>query len=492
MRRGHRFVYPLIAGFFGGVILASLYRVSLPLLLFFILLAGVCLMLGCVRHTPVWFLMAIVLCGSVLGMARSMEKEASLPIEETEIFMGQEVILEGMIVEDPDLREGNTKLTILVDVVGTTTADFRILATVVRHPSFTYGDRIRLQGKLLRPEIFSEDGEHFFNYPKWLAKDGIVAQTTYPKVTLISSGGGSFIIRGLYKMKHAFVRNLNRLIGEPESGLLSGLLVGSKQALGKEGKEQFTRAGVIHVVVLSGYNVALVALAVMYLLSFLPLRVGIVVGGVAMILFVLMVGASATAVRATLMAILVLVAKMTGREGDALRILFIAAFLMAFHNPMIVVFDPSFQLSFLATLGLITLSPRLEKKLTWIPKRFGMSEIVSATIATQITVLPLLLWMSGLFSVVALPVNLLILPMVPLAMLCGFVTGVIGFISSLLALPFALITEIILMYQIQTVYFFASLPFSAFTLPAFPFMIVVICYALFGYWYIKTTPASRQ
>ncbi len=169
----------------------------------------------------------------------------------------------------------------------------------------------------------------------------------------------------------------------------------------------------------------------------------------------------------------------------------IAGFLMVLHNPMIVAFDPSFQLSFVATLGLITISPLLEKYFLWVTPRFGARDIVLATLSTQIMVLPLLLSMTGMFSVVALPANLLILPVVPFAMLFGFVTSLIVFVATSMAIPFAWITTLLLWYQLMVAKFFGALPFSSFGVPEIsPLVVATLYVAIGGYIYARTRPAS--
>jgi len=114
----------------------------------------------------------------------------------------------------------------------------------------------------------------------------------------------------------------------------------------------------------------------------------------------------------------------------------VAGFFMVFHNPNILLYDPSFQLSFLATVGLIYVSPKIEHIFRFIPKKSGMREIVGATIGTQIFILPFLVYLVGQISLVSLPVNILILPFIPITMLFGFITGMLGYVSYTLSLIF--------------------------------------------------------
>ncbi|MEK7151852.1 MAG: ComEC/Rec2 family competence protein, partial [Patescibacteria group bacterium] len=171
-------------------------------------------------------------------------------------------------------------------------------------------------------------------------------------------------------------------------------------------------------------------------------------------------------------------ARATGRTHDITIALFLAGFLMLLHNPKILMFDPSFQLSFLATLGLIYGAPLIEKYFHLVPTRFQLREFATATIATQIFVLPLLLYMTGEFSMVALPVNLLVLVFIPLTMLFGFLTGVVGFVSTTLSVPFAAVSYLFLAYELQVVEFFSSLPFASVSVRYFPLWLLIFLYIL--------------
>ena len=233
---------------------------------------------------------------------------------------------------------------------------------------------------------------------------------------------------------------------------------------------------------LSGYNVAIVVAFVLYVLAVvLPLRGRLVVGILAILAFALMVGLSATVVRASLMAALILVAQATGRIYMIARALLFTAVLMVLANPYILIYDPGFQLSFLATLGLIVGAPWLQDRLTFVPGMFGIREFLTATVVTQLFVLPLLLWQIGELSIVSVVVNVLVLPLVPIAMLLTFITGLLGFVSTSLATPVAYLTSFSLTYILTIAEWFAVLPFAAVAVPPFPFWVVPLAYVGLGY-----------
>lgn len=484
--------YAIIAGFAGGIFIRSFFDFGASFWQFLIFLAGAILVAGFILSRfsstkiedprfsiaksgvlPATFILAVAL--GIWRFDLSANKEIAPALENK---VSQTVLLEGIISAEPDERETNTKLTI-----DPASSAGRVLITTASYPEFSYGDKVQLRGILEKPKNFSdEDSLRQFDYVSYLAKDGIGYVMFQPTITLISKNEGNFVKSALFRLKKSFLENIGEIIPEPAASLLGGLVVGAKRTLGADWLEKFRVVGVIHIVVLSGYNITIVAEFFMRLLAFLPRLARLSFGGLAIILFAIMTGGSATVVRASLMAILVIVARATGRLYDITRALLLAGFLMILHNPKILVFDTSFQLSFLSTLGLIYLSPVIEKRLGFITKKLQLRQIAGATIATQVFVLPLLLYQMGQLSLVSLPANLLILPTIPWTMLFGFLAGALGFISQILALPFAFIAYILLTFQLKIVALFAALPFASISIPYFPVWALSACYVVFAVW----------
>ncbi len=400
-------------------------------------------------------------------------------------------ILSGLIVEEPDERENYSRF--IVEISEGEARGVKILVYAKHYPVYKYGDLLGLAGVLKKPERFSlADEERTFDWPAYLAKEDVFFEMFYPRIELVSSGGGSALRRELFSLKDDFLTNISRLISEPHSALLGGLTVGAKQSIPKELIEDFRKTGVVHIVVLSGYNVTIVADAIMRLLGFLPAVFGIGIGILGIVFFAVMTGASATVVRAAIMAGLVLLARATGRIYHISIALFAAGFFMILHNPKILRFDFSFQLSFLASLALIYLSPFFEKHFGFLPKKFNVRGIAAATVSTQVFVLPLLLYKSGLLSVVGIAANLLILPFIPVTMFFGFIAGGIGFVSDFLAAPFSWIAYGLLAYEIKIVEFFAGLPFSSFSVPSFPLWLMVLIYGGYAVIFCKLTGKNKN
>lgn len=383
---------------------------------------------------------------------------------ELDTSLNTTTVLEGVVIQDPDVREKTIRLVVEVEktnsssIYGTT----RVLISVDRFSDVSYGDYVIAKGKLQKPESFETDTGRTFDYPTYLRAHGIAYELSFANVTTVAKDKGNSIVAWLLSVKHTLLDGINTALPEPESALLAGLLIGEKQSLGELITESFRRAGVVHIIVLSGYNVAIVIAVVLFITSRLFARpIALAIAGAFILAFAIMTGASETTIRASGMALIVLFAKFLHRPTDGIRILLIAAAGMALWNPFLVLFDLSYQLSILATLGLILFSDPLAQRMRFIPETLGLREVVATTISTQITVLPLLILSVGSVSLVSLVTNVLVLPAVAGAMLFGFIAGVAALLSNILAFPFIVVAYAILHYIITVSVWFGNLPFAA-------------------------------
>ncbi|MCE9643770.1 ComEC family competence protein [Candidatus Parcubacteria bacterium] len=472
-------------GFLAGVVIATLLPlVSSEIYFLFLLGAALILLSLFVKDRTIWrtyLLIACFILSSALGAVRYLDTRES-PSAALMDAIGHSVRIEGVMLEEPVQRLNSTAITLEVDSLSqggvTYPVEEKVLVSSERIYSLRYGDRLRVEGSLVLPRTFETESGRTFDYPAYLSARGIYALVERPHLEVVGSGEGSFLRQKLYAIKNAFLEALARVLPEPESTLLAGLLLGSQGALPQEVQDSFRIAGLSHIVVLSGYNITLVADASMKALSFLPLLARLGAGSVAIILFVLMVGGGTAAVRAAIMAILVLLARATGRTYAAGRALLFAGTMMVILDPGILLGNVSFQLSFLATAGLIYGSPIFEQMLRRFPEAYGIKALATSTLSAQIFVLPLILYHSGILSIVALPANLLVLPSVPIAMLLGALLGGIALLSTALALPFALVAGLVLKYEISAAMLFAALPGSYLLVPEFSSILLVAVYAL--------------
>ncbi len=486
----------MVGGFLTGVFLASFFSVGYTFALFALLLAtlaGLFVFVRREKRAPL-IVAAIACIAFAAGIAR-MEGAARSEDPTLSSHIGEKVTLSGIVSQEPDKRESNTRLTIDVtslDGRATTSVSARILAIAPLRTEAKYGDMVQVAGELGRPESFDTTLGRSFDYPKYLAKDGILYTLSFAQVELLGENRANPAKAFAIGIKQLFLQGLGASIPEPEAGLAGGITVGDKRSIGGELTEDFIATSLIHMVVLSGYNITIVINGVNALAERAPSYARFGVAGVIVALFALMSGGAATAVRAGAMALIAIYARTTHRTFLASRALGVVCVMMVLWNPWTLAFDPSFQLSALATLGLILFTPIFERWLTRVPKRWAMREILASTIATQLMVLPLLLYQSGTLSLVGLPANLLALVTVPLAMGASAVAAVAGLIAGPLAPIIGFPAYLVLGYEIAVAQFFASLPFASVEVPAFGALWLLIAYAIlftmYGYLKNKTTP----
>ncbi len=445
------------------------------------------------RGGELYRLLALFCMLAVLGVVRTHYAESPVPRIFTE-SVRQRVAYDGTVVSDPDIREKNQRVAIRV-VWGSESTT--VLAIAELTPRVEVGDRVRVSGILVRPQPFDTEGGRIFRYDKYLEKDGIHFLLNFSTITVVEPAPWYSLPASLAHVKHRFLRGLESTLPKENAALAGGIVIGGRTGLSQELRDSFVTSGLVHVIVLSGYNVMIVAEWMMVLLALLTTsrRIRAVAGALALLLFVGIAGFSATAIRATLMALIALYARATNRTYAASRALFVAILLMLIWNPLYLLYDPGFGLSVAATAGLIWLSPLFEDVLYRARTRLGRGEpnklqsfwiqAVATTLAAQTGVLPLLLYNTGNLSLVALPANLLVVAVTPLAMAAAALAGVGGalFASTLtplgeiLSVPADLLTRYIIFIATES----AALPGAALILPAFSFIWVVAAYAALAF-----------
>ncbi|PIR65752.1 MAG: hypothetical protein COU52_02495 [Candidatus Omnitrophica bacterium CG10_big_fil_rev_8_21_14_0_10_43_8] len=477
-----RIFYAVCFGFIFGVLLRSFVLVDFYLnIVFSVIAIALFLFFTLISQNKWGIIFSIFVFVFFLGILRFQIADRPYPsIFESQF--GKDISVSGVITDEPDVRENNQKLTVrtVLKEVSQRTV-LKILVTVGLEDDFQYGDEVSFSGKLEKPENFITDQGKDFDYVNYLRKDGILYLVNYPDIEILSHGHGNKIKSALFYVKEKFLEAVDGAIFSPESLLMGGLILGERASFSNEMRQKFVDTGTIHIIALSGYNVTIVAEWIMKLFSFLPFSFGIGAGILAILLFVLMTGANSTAVRAGLMATLALFARATGRNYDVARALVFAGVLMILINPFVLVYEVSFQLSFIATVAVIFFAPRIEKYFRRVPDFFKLRDIVSVTCAAYVFVLPFILYKMGNLSLVALPANVLILPFIPFTMGLGFFTGLAGSISYILAVPVGYVSYLFLHYELGVINLLSNIPFASITLPNFPLFLIILIYAYFIY-----------
>ncbi|MBP9757025.1 MAG: ComEC family competence protein [Candidatus Pacebacteria bacterium] len=476
-----RILMACVAGFLLGIFYASFYPLTLPLAIACIGSAGILLIAAHVTDGSTYAYMAVFFaCMFLLGAFRyeagrlAMDPDLASRVD-------SRIVFEGAIVAEPDIRERNTRLTVRVDTIDAVGLrnDTRVLAIAPAFTRANYGDVVTVTGVLRKPESFETGEGRSFNYPQYLASRGISYEVAFADVEVQTSGGDPAMRVALY-IKSTYIRGLRSVLPEPYAGLAAGITAGDKRSVGSELSDVFQQVSLVHILVLSGYNITVVMSALLRMLggvSRMP-KLAAALGTVAF--FILISGAAPSSVRAGAMAFAAVIAGMYGRTFVALRVLIAIVVCMVAWDPYVLAFDPGFQLSVLATLGLIAFAGPVAQRLSAVTERFALREIVSATIATQITVLPLLLYQNGMLSLVALPANILALIAVPLAMAFSGIAAVAGAVLGSWGILLALPAYMLLRYIVLIADLFASFPYASVTVSAFNAWWLLVAYLILG------------
>jgi competence protein ComEC len=483
MHKSQLFFY-LVLAFLVGIFTASFIEINFPVLTISLLaITGFIVLIPEFKGKLV-FISLIILCFS-LGIIRY--KLADTKESQLDLYIGQQITISGYIDSEPKKDGAYARFYFKAKDVNEKGINEKISIITSSYPERFYGDFITIDGTLERPSNFSD-----FDYISFLKKEGVYTVISFPRrVTDELSTLSIFeqfkinAYRQIFYIKQKFQDSVSRTMSEPNSSFVSGILLGSRQNIPDDVENAFRKTGTTHILAISGYNIMIIAEAVLLGLTwFFRRRKAFWISVFIIAVFTVMTGASASVVRASLMGLLILFAHGYGRLYDQKNSIILAGALMVILNPLILRFDVGFQLSFLAVLGIVYLYPWLDKKnnelvpiVVSIKSKLqnrgssisqsnqddlreigtGLKELILMTLSAQTAVLPLILINFGTFSPVFLPANILILPFIPFAMLAGFLAGLGGMIWLPLGRFFGLIAWAITEYQISVVGYLARL-----------------------------------
>jgi len=384
-----------------------------------VMLAGFILILVLWRKDKIVKTVTVSIIGGVLGLFYFQFFTQKPTPQYISYYIGDSVVLYAKVAQEPSSNARGTKFTVVVNGI-----KGGILINAPRFPLFQIGDHLKIKGRLEKPPMFDE-----FNYRNYLKSTGVFAIMNQPEIEKISSAQGFALKKKLSEIKNCFESTLNKILPTPEAELANGLLFGEKR-LPNWLTQIFITVGIIHIIALSGYNITIITKAVFLLTKHISPKISFCFSLFVIWLFTIMVGAKATIVRAAIFGTIYLFARRVGRRRDMTRAILLTAFLMTLSNPFSLKYDQGFQLSFLSTAGLIYLGPIFKRLLSNWSLHNLIKETMIDTLSAQLFVLPILILNFKKISLVALPVNLLILPIIPLTMFLVFSTGLLGLIST--------------------------------------------------------------
>ena len=411
----------------------------------------------------------------------------------------------GEIITPPEILDRNVRFVLKAEQFcpGKTgsieTVNGKILVYTRALSDFQYGDTIQVYGLLETPPEYEG-----FSYREYLSREDIYA-FLYSRESEIIKRSWSYPIRkALYQFRSHAHATLKSLYPDPEASLLSGILLGIEGGISTRMMEAFQQTGTAHIIAISGFNITLISAIFLNLMrSWLGRNAGIITAGAAICLYTILVGGDAAVVRAAIMVSISLIARLLGRQNHGYSALAAAVFVMTIFDTNILM-DIGFQLSVLATLGLLFYGPLLEngfrRQAGHLLSEQGVNKITPwvnefflLTFAAQLTTMPLTISCFNQIPISSFLVNPIILPVQPPIMILGGISVLLGLIFKPAGQLAAWITWPFLNLTTRTVSFFASIDSMRIPLANNSFVIMLIYCALLaaGTFMVRTKAGKK-
>jgi competence protein ComEC len=279
------------------------------------------------------------------------------------------------------------------------------------------GDLCNIYSQIERPENFDN-----FDYVRYLKNKNIYLKASNIKISSCSNELSIKNTSDIFLWLKRNLRILRKKLSKPQASLLIGILFGSERAFSDQFEEQLRISGTTHIIAASGYNVTILILACGKIFGFIKKKYRLLISLVLIWLYCILSGLGASILRATMMGSITILALLSGNVRNTHILIPSGVFFLILINPKIV-FDIGFQLSILATLGLIYVLPSIEDL---IEKTFNLKSVpqffeenLLGTISCTLSTLPISISIFGKVSLVSVFANVLVLPLTESTMLYG-------------------------------------------------------------------------
>lgn len=417
-----------------------------------------------------WLVALALVAGLLLGMSRGAVDAEARNVYADKI--GQVVTPTGHVSEDPDNgKHGDVLLRLDQLSMGDQDLPAQLWVTLGDGGNIQRSDVVTIRGKL---------------QPGFGSFAASMYSVELVKVERPQPGDVALHVR------EDFGEKVRLGIGEPAASLGMGYLAGQRRSLPEDLDIALKTAGLTHIVVASGYNLTILVRAMKRLFEKRSRYLTVLLSGLLIISFIAVTGLSPSMTRAGLVAGLALVAWYYGRKFHPVTLLVFAAAVTGLADPSYVWGNLGWQLSFAAFGGVMVLAPLLQSYFYGDKKPGWVRQILGETISAQIATAPLILYSFGQISNVAVFANLLVLPLVPLAMLLTFISGVAGYLAPALAQIVSLPAQWLLDYMVGVATRTANLPWAQaqFDLPLWGMILGLVILGV-ACWYMQRATGYR-
>lgn len=336
------------------------------------------------------------------------------------------------------------------------------------------GETIAVTGVLYKPKPALNPGA--FDFSVYLAKEGAFAGFSGRQISGIDEQRKQ--PWGRWILQQRITRSQLHWLGSPQGQLVTSMVLGSQAVdIPYDIREQFVHAGLSHILAASGTQTSLILGWILILTRRFSVKVQLVCGTLALLVFVGLTGAQPSVLRAAVMGFGALVALVTQRKVKPLGSLLVAATLLLVFNPLWI-WDLGFQLSFLATLGLLVTVPPLTQKLDWLPP--AIASLITIPLAASLWTLPLQLYVFGMVAPYSTAANIICAPLISLISIGGFISAIAAVIHSTAGSAIALLLDYPTQLLIAIVRLFNNLPGSSVAIGTISIVQLLLLYTMIG------------
>lgn len=442
-----------------GILLGLIFSqfVLLPPLLVLVCIAIAISLISAswILQSNFWFRGGLLLGGFMIGVMLWQNAQFT---NQYENIIGTNIDMHGIVVARPTITSsGNQAVVVRPDGFSQ-----NLRASLFYHTYVRGGERVWIRGQVKQSENFNN-----FDYVNYLKQQNIYAELTKAKIIVLSPNRNK-LDNFLNQLRQQVIHRAEFILDEPTAAIVLGMLIGEQEQLPSNIQQSFQKVGLVHILVVSGFNLTIIAIGVGIFAKVWGRRWADVISLVIIWLFVILVGNSAAVTRAGVMASLLITARLSGRLALSSVTLLFAVVAMVLLNPWQLFYNIGFQLSIAATFGVL----EANQLRLGFEKEGWLSELIWSSFGAIIMTAPIVAYYFGTFSVIAPLANLLILPSVPYLMLFGALS-----LLPYLHIIFVPITETLVAWQIGLINWLASLSFSQIEIKP-DFSLIISYYAL--------------
>lgn len=337
------------------------------------------------------------------------------------------------------------------------THDVIILINLSNTYELSIWEKIQTESKLYMLKNSSD-----FQYKDFMNSKNIYASINIYNFDKIWKVSENIIFRSARKIREKFLEIIYKLYPKNEAIFLWWILLWARESLSDEIKEDFNNSGLTHFIAVSWFNITILIIFVWYLVKYFPKTLQVVVISCFIIFFVLIVWDTAPVIRAAIMWLLWYIILISWRKWHWYSLLIFTAWVMILFSPYSINYDVSLHLSFLAVLWIIFTQDFYKKIFKYVTETLAIKEALVLTFAALTFTLPLMLFNFWQVSILSPFANISVTWTIPIAMLLGFISIIVYFVSPVLWEIIWFFTWLLLKFDMVMVDFFWNLEFSVF------------------------------